>query len=122
MRCQQFEDLPVWNSGIQLAAEVYSLTERVEFQKRYSIRDQVECAAVSVPNNIAEGFERGTNQEFLTFLYIARGSAGKVRSMLSLLDEIPAFRNLESEIRNLKARTNSISNRPKSSFDLRENA
>jgi four helix bundle protein len=98
MRYQQFEDLPVWKSGIQLAAEVYPLTERPEFQRRYSIRDQIERAAVSVSNNIAEGFERGTNQELLSFLYIARGSAGEVRSMLCLLNEIPAFRNLESEI------------------------
>lgn len=69
----------------------------------------MERAAVSVSNNIAEGFERGTNQELLTFLYIARGSAGEVRSMLYLLDEIPVFRNLESEIRNLKAKRDSIS-------------
>jgi four helix bundle protein len=109
MRYQQFEDLPVWKSGIQLAAEVYPLTERPEFQRRYSIRDQIERAAVSVSNNIAEGFERGTNQELLSFLYIARGSAGEVRSMLCLLNEIPAFRNLESEIRNLKIKTVSIS-------------
>jgi four helix bundle protein len=109
MRYQQFEDLPVWKSALQLAAEVYSLTERPEFQKRYSLRDQIERAAVSVSNNIAEGFERGTNQELLSFLYIARGSAGEVRSMLCLLNEIPAFRNLESEIRNLRAKTDSIS-------------
>lgn len=109
MKYQQFEDLPVWKAGIQLAAEIYSLTEKPEFQKRYSLRDQIERAAVSVSNNIAEGFERGTNQELLSFLYIARGSAGEVRSMLCLLNEIAAFRNLESEIRNLKARTQSIS-------------
>lgn len=109
MKYQQFEDLPVWKAGIQLAAEIYSLTEKPEFQKRYSLRDQIERAAVSVSNNIAEGFERGTNQELLSFLYIARGSAGEVRSMLCLLNEIAAFRNLESEIRNLKATTQSIS-------------
>jgi four helix bundle protein len=109
VKYQQVEDLPVWKSAVQLAAEVHALTEKPEFQKRYSLRDQIERAALSVSNNIAEGFERGTNQELLTFLYIARGSAGEVRSMLYLLDEIPAFRNLESEILNLRARTTSIS-------------
>jgi four helix bundle protein len=90
-------------------AEVYALTYRAEFQKRYSLRDQIERAAVSVSNNVAEGFERGTNSELLTFLYIARGSIGDVRSMLYLLGEIRPFRNLESEIRNLKGKTESIS-------------
>lgn len=66
-------------------------------------------AAISVSNNIAEGFERCTNQELLTFLYIARGSAGDVRSMLCLLSRIGAFCDLESEIRNLKGRGESIS-------------
>jgi four helix bundle protein len=58
---------------------------------RYSLRDQLERAAVSVSNNIAEGFERGTTQELLTFLYIARGSCGEVRSMPSLLEHLPGF-------------------------------
>ncbi|MBS1788455.1 MAG: four helix bundle protein [Acidobacteria bacterium] len=53
------------------------------------MRDQIECAAVSVSNNIAEGFERGTTQELLTFIYIARGSAGEVRSMPHLFDHLP---------------------------------
>ena len=109
MKYQRFEELPVWKSGIQLGAGVYALTEKAEFQRRYSLRDQIERAAVSVSNNIAEGFERGSNQELVTFLYIARGSAGEVRSMLCLLDEIPAFRTLESETRELKSKAESIS-------------
>ncbi|HTV54592.1 MAG TPA: four helix bundle protein [Terriglobia bacterium] len=109
MRYQRFEDLPVWKSAIQLAAGIFALTEKPEFEKRHSIRDQIERAATSVSNNVAEGFERGTNQELLTFLYIARGSVGEVRSMLYLFSAIPGFRNLESEIRNLRAKTDSIS-------------
>jgi len=82
MRYTRFEDLPVWKSAIDLAVQIYDLTERIEFRRRRSLRDQIERAAVSVSNNIAEGFERGTNNELLSFLYIARGSAGEVRSML----------------------------------------
>ncbi len=109
MKYQRFEDLPVWQAAIALGRQVYALTDSPPFKSRYSLRDQIERAAVSVSNNIAEGFERGTNQELLTFLYIARGSAGEVRSMLYLLNGMEPFRNLESEMRNLRERTDGIS-------------
>ncbi len=109
MRYNRFEELPVWQASIALAAEIYRLTEKPAFKSRYSLRDQIERAAVSISNNIAEGFERGTNQELLSFLYIARGSAGEVRSMLCLLEKIPAFGDLESEILSLKSRAESVS-------------
>lgn len=109
MKYQRFEDLPVWQAAIDLGVRTYEMTAAPEFKNRYSLRDQIERAAVSVSNNIAEGFERGTNQELLTFLYISRGSAGEVRSMLCLLEKMALFRNLESEIRNLKEKTDSIS-------------
>jgi four helix bundle protein len=109
MKYQKFEDLPVWQTAIALGREVFTLTDDPAFKSRHGLRDQIERAAVSVSNNIAEGFERGTNKELLTFLYIARGSAGEVRSMLCLLQGMPPFRNLESEIRNLRAKTESIS-------------
>ena len=114
MKYNRFEELPVWQAGIDLAAEIYLLTAKPEFRNRYSLRDQIERAgvSVSVSNNIAEGFERGTNQELLTFLYIARGSAGEVRSMLCLLQRISGIcdlEDLESEINSLKAKAESIS-------------
>src|SRR5579863_27452 len=109
MKYQRFEQLPVWQTAIDLAVRVYEMTAAPEFKTRYSLRDQIERAAVSVSNNIAEGFERGANPEPLTFLYISRGSAGEVRSMLCLLERMPFFQNLESAIRNLKAQSESIS-------------
>src|SRR4029453_169093 len=102
MRYKRFEDLPVWNEAIDLAVQVYAITSRGEFRPFRSLRDQIERAAVSVSNNIAEGFEPGTNNELLAFLYISRGSAGEVRSMLCLLQRIPAFRQLNPEINKLK--------------------
>jgi four helix bundle protein len=105
----RFEQLPVWQAAIELATAVYALTEKPPFRRQYSLRDQIERAAVSVSNNIAEGFERGTKQELLTFLYIARGSAGEVRSMLCLIEKIPALAGFESEILDLKSRAESIS-------------
>ena len=109
MKYERFEQLPVWQAAIGLAAAVYAMTEKPPFRRRYSLRDQIERAAVSVSNNIAEGFERGSKQELLTFLYIARGSAGEVRSMLCLLEKTPDFAELASGILNLKASAEGIS-------------
>ncbi len=109
MKYQRFEELPVWQAAIDLAVHTYELTEAPEFKGRYSLRDQVERAAVSVSNNIAEGFDRGTNPDLLTFLYIARGSTAEARSMLCMLEKMTAFRHQESGIRILKQQTESIS-------------
>ena len=109
MTYERFEDLPVWKAAIEFASRMFCLTEGPAFRGRFSLRDQIERATVSISNNISEGFERGTTQELLTFLYIARGSAGEVRSMLCLLESLPAFSNLKSEISNLKSTAEGIS-------------
>jgi four helix bundle protein len=109
MTYQRFEDLPVWQEAIRLAERVYLLTEDAGFQKQYSLRDQLERAAVSVSNNVAEGFERGTTPELLAFIYIARGSAGEVRSMLCLLERLGRFAHLKSQISDLKSTAESCS-------------
>jgi four helix bundle protein len=109
VRYERFEQLPVWQASIDLALQTYAMTSKPAFRGQGSLRDQLERAALSVSNNIAEGFERGTNQELLTFLYISRGSAGEVCSILCLIERMPAFRDLESEILILKSRTESIS-------------
>lgn len=103
MTYQRSEDLPVWQQAIRLAEHIYALTAAPAFRGQPNLRDQIERAAVSVSNNIAEGFERGTKAELLSFLYIARGSAGEVRSMLCLLERLPAFGDLISQISNLKS-------------------
>jgi four helix bundle protein len=109
MKYERFEQLPVWQASIELAVQTYTLTARPALRRQRSLRDQIERAAVSVSNNIAEGFERGTNQELLAFLYISRGSAGEVRSMLCLLQRLPAFEDLKTEILNLQSRAESVS-------------
>ncbi len=109
MTYQRFEDLPVWQEAIRLAEKVYLLTEDAAYQKQLSLRDQVERAAVSVSNNVAEGFGRGTTPELLSFLYIARGSAGEVRSMLCLMERLKRFAHLKSQIADLKSLAESCS-------------
>jgi four helix bundle protein len=109
MRYRRFEELPVWNDAIQLAVQVFALAETGRLRQGSGLRDQIERAVVSISNNIAEGFERGTTAELLTFLYIARGSAGEVRSMLCLLERISVFDDLKSEISDLKSRATGVS-------------
>lgn len=122
MTYKRFEDLPVWKAAIQLGVKVYSLTEHEAFKGQGSLRDQIQRAAVSVSNNIAEGFERGTTNELLAFIYIARGSAGEVRSMLCLLDHLPNFVNLKSEIANLKLLVENVSRQLRGWADSLQNS
>ena len=122
MKYNRFEDLPVWKAAIELAQRVYALTAKRPFLRQRSLRDQIERAAVSVSNNVAEGFERGTTQELLTFLYIARGSAGEVRSMLCLLETLAAFNDLKSEISNLKSTAEGISRQLRGWADSLQNS
>ena len=85
-------------------------------------RDQLDRAALSVSNNIAEGFERGTTQELLTFIYISRGSAGETRSMYCLIEQLPEFEDLRSEISDLKSRAESISRQLRAWADSLQNS
>ncbi|MGA2058857.1 MAG: four helix bundle protein [Thermoguttaceae bacterium] len=86
MKYDRFEDLPVWKAAIDLADRIYLLTRHRFFNQPGDLRDQLRRSALSVSNNIAEGFERGSSAELIAFLYIARGSAGEVRSMLHFSD------------------------------------
>ncbi len=109
MKYNRFEELPVWQDAIELAVLIFDLTSRPMFKGYYTLKDQLERAGVSVSNNIAEGFERGTTQETLTFLYISRGSSGEVRSLSHLLERLRRFESLKSEILDLRSRAGSIS-------------
>ena len=82
MQIKNFEDLEIWQDARRLAQEIYTCSRSPKFSKDFALRDQMQRAAVSVMSNIAEGFERGGNQEFVQFLYIAKGSCGEVRSQL----------------------------------------
>lgn len=77
---EKFEDILAWQKGRELPQLVYRLSKRGEFAKDFGLKDQIRRAAVSITSNIAEGFERGGNREFLQFLSTSKGSAGEVRS------------------------------------------
>ncbi len=82
MQIKNFEELEIWKEARRLTGEVYKLTKDLKFSKDFDLSRQIQRAAVSIMSNIAEGFERGGNQEFIQFLYIAKGSCGEVRSQI----------------------------------------
>jgi four helix bundle protein len=82
MKATSFEDLKVWQDSREFVNSIYELTSTNEIKKDYGLKDQIQRAAVSIMNNIAEGFERNNNREFIMFLKYSKGSAGEVRSML----------------------------------------
>ena len=96
---RNFEELEVWKASRQLARNIYLATQGGSFAKDFGLRDQLRRAAVSIVSNIAEGFERSGNPEFIRFLHMAKGSAGEVRAQLYLALDFKylpeeTFRNL----------------------------
>ena len=79
---KNFEELDIFQKARDLCKEVYAITKEVEFQKDSRFVQQIHASAGSVMDNIAEGFERDGNREFINFLYIAKGSCGEVRSQI----------------------------------------
>ena len=77
-----YEEIEAWQIGRQLVRDVYALTRGGNFAKDFGLKDQIQRAAVSVCSNIAEGFERRGNKEFIKFLWYAKGSAAEVSSQL----------------------------------------
>ncbi len=109
MPYQRFEELPVWKDAIELAARILRISQTGRFKGIGDLKSQLERAAISVSNNIAEGYERGTSEELITFLYVARGSVGEVRSMLHLLDRLPGLEEIATDVNELRRLTESIS-------------
>ena len=78
----QFEDIEVWQIARKLNEEVFPLLEMLKERRSFKLKEQLDGSAGSVMDNIAEGFERNGNREFINFLSIAKGSLGEVRSQL----------------------------------------
>ena len=78
MRIERFEEIESWKEARLLVSDVYKLLGHC---RDYGFKDQIQRAAISVMSNIAEGFDRGTNREFVQYLIISRGSASEVKSL-----------------------------------------
>jgi four helix bundle protein len=109
MKYERFEDLPVWKTAIELALKVYCLTRDRFFAQPGDLRDQLRRSSLSVSQNIAEGFERGSTAELLAFLYIARGSVGETRSALCFTERFLEAAPPRSQISDCKALAESCS-------------
>ena len=94
MRYERFEDLPVWQAAVDLAAQIILWTAHPWFRGQGDLKSQLQRASLSVSNNIAEGFERGSTSELLHYLYIARGSSGEVRSNLAVMERMDELTKL----------------------------
>jgi len=108
MKYERFEQLPVWRLAAQMAAEMFHWSAQPVFKGKGDLANQLQRASLSISNNIAEGFERGTTQELITFLYYARGSAGEVRSMLGVMEFMAEFDGLHPEIHRFKKTVESV--------------
>ena len=79
-KIEKFEDIKSWQKGRELCRLIYGVTRQTTFRRDYGLCDQIRRAAVSIPSNIAEGFESQNNKTFVRYLYIARASSAEVRS------------------------------------------
>ena len=106
MLYRTFEEMPVWQLADRLDADLRPLIREARKRREYRFAEQLRGAALSIPNNIAEGFERESRKEFIHFLSIAKGSAGEIRSMLHVArreelfpaQEIEQLRNLALDV------------------------
>ena len=78
-KIEKFEDLKVWQEGIKLTVDIYN---ELKDCRDFGLRDQMQKASVSIPSNIAEGYDRHSNKEYIHFLYIAKGSCSELRTQL----------------------------------------
>ena len=105
---RDFEELAIFQKARELSKKIYPVTNRDGFKSDFRFVQQIRAAAGSIMDNIAEGFERTGNKEFLNFLYIAKGSCGEVRSQLIRANDVgyltpEEFDELYSECRKLSA-------------------
>jgi len=109
MMVDKFEDLDSWKVARELVNAAYAVTAGEACGRDYAFIDQIRRAALSVMNNIAEGFERDTNKDFVKFLFIARASAGEVRSMTYVgLDQKYFNREAFEELQTLSRRCSQL--------------
>lgn len=79
---QKFEEIEAWQKGRELTRQIYQMTAAGKFARDFTLKDQIKRAAISITSNVAEGFERGGNREFIQFLSTAKGSASELKSQL----------------------------------------
>lgn len=107
-RFEQFEEIDAWKEGCRLSTQIYEIIKGESFAKDWGLRDQVRRSAISIPSNIAEGFERDSVKEFVRFLRIAKGSAGELRTHLYIARslgylEAEEFQGLVDQVKHISS-------------------
>jgi four helix bundle protein len=87
-KIEAFEDLLVRQKSMEVVKQIYLVSREGEQSRDFALRDQLRRAAISIPANIAEGYERASRKEYVNFLNYAKGSAGEVRSLLRVTSEL----------------------------------
>ncbi|MEW6469002.1 MAG: four helix bundle protein [Bacteroidota bacterium] len=87
-KIKQFEDLDIWKEATAIAIEIYAVSEQGKLKNDWGLKDQLRRAAMSISDNIAEGFEYDNNKDFIKFLRYAKGSSGELRNKLYVLYRI----------------------------------
>lgn len=95
MKIRSFKEMAIWKISINIVKNIYNVTIQDKFSRDYCLRDQIRRASISISSNIAEGFERSNNNEFIYFLKIAKGSVGEVRTQLIIAMEVGYIRREE---------------------------
>ena len=109
MAIEKFEDLEIWQEARELSKIIFEITSIAPFSRDFKLKDQIRAASGSIMDNIAEGFGRGGNKEFISFLSISKGSADEVRSQAYRAFD---FKYIDKEIlEDISVRTLRISRR-----------
>jgi len=90
-KIKSFKDLKIWQKGIEIVKDVYTITRSFPNEEMYGLTSQMRRSAVSIPSNVAEGFRRFHNKEFAQFLHIAFGSAAELETQLIIAEELKYF-------------------------------
>lgn len=87
-KIKSFKELRIWQKGIEIVKDVYTLTKKLPKEELYGLTSQMRRSAISIPSNVAEGFKRYHNKEYSQFLYIALGSIGELETQIIIAREL----------------------------------
>ncbi|MFH1395285.1 MAG: four helix bundle protein [Candidatus Omnitrophota bacterium] len=95
VKIESFKQLKIWQKGIEVVKTIYALTKRFPKEELYCLTSQMRRAAVSIPSNVAEGFKRFHNKEYIQFLHIALGSCAELETQLIVSKELGYINGVE---------------------------
>ena len=97
-KIKNFQDLRIWQKGIEIVKDVYMITKKYPKEELYSLTSQMRRSAISIPSNIAEGFRRFHNKEYKQFLYIALGSCAELETQVIISKELNYIKDDEKNL------------------------